>query len=231
MILANLFLSPVLNYLPEIFMGGVIIAASRVYSGNNDHRFLSRPVFFWLVILAAGFRLLYATFLTWGQYYLWKADSLTQTFLNSPLSPEVPPPGGLENLPILFQNPLGYFLFYSYGRFWLNVFLSLVAAAGFYLFLKFLKRYNGRFFLEGEVEIGFIAALSVGWPNFVLFVPAVLISVVLISIYRLVFLGEAYTTLGYPLLLGAILILIGELIAVSSSSHLVDFLKLGIIRV
>ena len=80
---------------------------------------------------------------------------------------------------------------------------SLLVAGAFYLFLLFLAKYQERFFEKGEIALGFLLGLTVGWPNFIVFLPLVFIAVIFVSILRLIFLKEAYTTLGAPLLLAA----------------------------
>lgn len=90
----------------------------------------------------------------------------------------------------------------------MNVLLSIVVAFAFYAFLKALKKHNDRFFHEGETELGLLLALIVGWPNFVVFVPLVFLAVVLVSIFRGIYMKEMYTTLGTPMLLAALITMI-----------------------
>jgi hypothetical protein len=73
------------------------------------------------------------------------------------------------------------------------------------LFLNLLRKYQPRFFEDGEPELGFALALFIGWPKFLVLLPIALLSVVLVSIFRMVVLREAYTTLGWPLVLSAFL--------------------------
>jgi hypothetical protein len=111
---------------------------------------------------------------------------------------------------------LKYFIGYSWMHFWFNFVLSVGVALVFYLFLKFLKKRNERFFEEGETEIGFLCALIAGWPNIVIFLPLVFILVVLESIFSNFFLKESFTTLGFAVILAAIIAFIwgGKIIAV-----------------
>jgi hypothetical protein len=99
-----------------------------------------------------------------------------------------------------------------------------VSALAFYLFLVFLKKYKERFFEEGEVELGFILALTVGWSNFIVFLPLVFLSVILVSIFRKIVFKETYTTLGAPLLLAALLVLL-------FGRYFIDILGLAALRV
>ena len=112
----------------------------------------------------------------------------------------------------IFYNLLdvrhGYFIFYSFWHYWLSAILVIVVAFLFWLILKALQKYQSRFFEDGEVELGVLAALIVGWPGFVVFIPLLFLAVVLVSIFRMVFFKEAYTTLGAPMLFGVLLFLI-----------------------
>ena len=165
------------------------------------------PMVFWWIVIAAAilfywrskkvapliwvaifFRIAHAAAQTVYQYYDWKSGALTRLFL---------PP----------YQPEDYLLFYSWGRFWLNVVAVLVATFIFYSFLKILQKYRERFFVPGETELGGLCVLIAGWPGFVFFLPFVFATVVLVSIFRMLVLKKTYTTLGYPLLLAAILVL------------------------
>lgn len=153
------------------------------------------------IILAVSYRVAYALLNTAGQYYIWSQSKFTQSFLNSPVAENTP--GFMtEWFPWLGETRWGYFLFYSWGRFWLNVFIILIVAYAFWIFLKFLHKYRDRFFDIGEVQLGLLISLIVGWPHFVIFIPAVCVFMVLISIFRGIFFKEAYTTLGWPFILG-----------------------------
>lgn len=172
--------SLIISFAPKIVLGFVL--------AFGFFRYLFRRQFDYkpLIFILAASRILYAVFLTSNQYRIWSQDEMAKFLLDTP----------------------GYLLFYSYGRFWLNVFIAIGLAFVFYLFLKFLKKYQERFFEEGEPELGFLTALIVGWPNFVIFIPLIFISVVLISIFRGIVLKKAYTTLGWPFLLAAFLTLV-----------------------
>jgi len=154
-----------------------------------------------LVWATLGFMILYAGILTCGQYLTWKADSFGAAFLSAPLSGLGVPL--IEMFPNVFNTALGYFVYYVWSRFWLPMLVSVLVAFLFGWFLRGLGRYRERFFASGETEFGLLAALAVGWPGFVLFVPAAFVFVVLVSIIRGIFFREAYTTLGLPLAAGA----------------------------
>ena len=177
----------------------LFIAANKRFSWLRYFSSLSYKFLIWSVI---GFKFFYASIETFGQYYIWSDNKFTKLLLDQ----------------------IGYFIFYSLGRFWLEIVVSLVAALAFYLFLVFLKKYKERFFEEGEVELGFILALTVGWSNFIVFLPLVFLSVILVSIFRKIVFKETYTTLGAPLLLAALLVLL-------FGRYFIDILGLAALRV
>jgi len=222
--LTKFLLSPFLLWLPMIFMGVAFLLGGFLYFkeinfakvfGKEPYRLLK-----WLVGFVAVFRILYAVILTAGQYYIWSKSGASKIFLTLPIDKHVPIPGFLVN--ILSKNKLGYFIFYSFGRFWLDAVISLVVAFGFYVLLKLLEKYKQRFFVRGEAELGLASSLIVGWPNFVIFLPLIFLFVVLLSILNAVFSKTKYTTLGIPFLLAAAVVLI-------FGSHLIATLGLGVL--
>lgn len=141
-----------------------------------------------------GIRFVYFAVLTAAQYYLWANNEFSRLFLDSRV-------GGIWN----------YFAPYIGLRFGLNFLLTLLAAYLWWQFLRFLEKYRSRFFEEDEVLLGLLCALLVGWPNFVIFVPAVFLAVVLIALLRRWAWGARRTTLGLPFLIGAAAALIWAL--------------------
>lgn len=195
---------------PDIFFGIIFLIAVffyiKKYSFDNVGQKYKKLIFLTII-----FRLFYAILLTGIQYYVWTQSEFTKIMIDAPT-------GGI------FNGKYGYFLFYSFGRFWLNTIILIVMAYVFYLFLIFLKKYRERFFDEGEIELGFLAVLIVGWPNFVIFMPFVFMFVVLISIFKMIFLKEHYTTLGLPFILAMLTALI-------FGNKLAIFLNLGFLKV
>lgn len=196
--------SPFINWLPETFFGFLFMVVSWKYITRNTReesalRKSSRK----MIVASLLFYIGYPALLTIRQYYSWFANPLSKLLLNSPLSENVPIPQFIIDSAI-FQSHFGYFIFYSYGRFWMNSIFAVGVAMLFYLFLKFLRKHKERFFEEGEAEMGLLTALIVGWPRFIIFVPIIFLSVILISLFRMIVLKESYTTLGYPFLLAAL---------------------------
>ncbi len=215
------FLIKSLTWLPIVALGAVYVGALLVYI-NGASRILNLKI---LVVAAVVFRILYSALLSVVQYYVWSGQEFTRVLINSPLAKEVPLADFLRNsFSFLFDSELGYFLFYSWGHFWMNALLTIAAAFAFYGFLKVLKKRNDRFFYEGETELGLLMALVVGWPSFVIFVPLVFLAVVLVSIFRGLYLKEAYTTLGVPMLLAALITMI-------FGSNLISALGLTVLKI
>lgn len=195
--IANILIGPFAFWAPYIFGTGIFLTAIWFYVKKYP------PKRYWFIIFAyIGFRIIFALFLSVSQYSVWTGSEFTEIFINSPLDPVTPSTFITNLLPWLFESPLGFWAFYSWGRFWYNIFILLMATFAFWAFLKVLKRHKERFFDIGEVELGFLAALLAGWPGFIIFIPLVFLSVILVSIFRLIFYKEAYTTLGVPFLLG-----------------------------
>jgi hypothetical protein len=202
---------PFATYMPTVFFLGVFLLAGAAYLfRNNPERIpvLGRSVTFPILArITILFRIGFAVFLTCAQYYIWSQDAFTRTFLTAPLSPSLPV-WAVRYIPWIFSSQAGYFIFYSWGRFWFNALLAVGISFLWWLFLGFLRRRNERFFEIGEPELGFLMALIVGWPGIVLFVPLVFAFVVLVSLFRSAVLKKPFTTLGWPFLLAALATLI-----------------------
>lgn len=213
---------------PVIFSWVIFLVASGIYFFQN-HPFLKSRlrtrtasvddpsaqrnsrfgvgVYAWLIGAAVVFRFFISFLETFLQYTVWEKSPLK--LLNQPLSANVPNeliPGFVRK--ILFNGPHGYFLHYAWAHFFLNVFLSVFSAIVFYFLLVFLRKYRERFFGNGEIALGTLMGLLVGWPNIVLFVPAAFILTVLCSIARRMLWGENYTTLGWSFLASGFVILV-----------------------
>lgn len=186
-------------------MGGALIFLMVFFINKKNavEKFKKRIIL--AIVCVAGFRVLYAFGSMVAQYFLWAQSPITRVFLDQGIPTWSPIAKGLAWLPFLFGK-FGYFLFYSYGRFWLNVFIVFACTVAFYLFLKLLAKWKARFFEVGEIELGALAVLILGWPNFILFLAFAFLSVIFVSLFRLVFFKTPYTTLGAPFLLATLLI-------------------------
>ncbi|MHB9019569.1 MAG: hypothetical protein ACYC3G_01675 [Minisyncoccota bacterium] len=199
----------------------LLIAANKRFAWFNFFSDLSYKFLIWLVV---GFKVFYAIVETFSQYYVWSGNAFTKLLLDQNIIDFNIVKGFIGKLAWIFDNRFGYFIFYSWGRFWLGIVVSLIAALLFYLFLVFLKKHKERFFDEGETELGFLLALMVGWSNFIVFLPLVFLSVVLVSVFRRIVFKEMYTTLGAPFLLSALIVLL-------FGKYIVDILGLTMLKV
>lgn len=224
--ITNFLIGPFLVWLPKVVIFILFVGAVLAYLNRHQPKtgWLSLVKGQVLIVAAVAFRLIYAVMLSAAQYYAWSQSKFTQILLESPIDTTVPQAGIVSFFPQLFESKLGYFLFYSWGRFWLNPLIVFLVAYGFWAFLKLLKKRNDRFFDTDEVELGLLISLLVGWPNFIIFIPLVFFSVILVSIFRGIFLKEPYTTLGWPFLVaGALSLIFG--------GYLIDLLNLGVLRI
>ncbi|MFH1193140.1 MAG: hypothetical protein V1656_02370 [Candidatus Jorgensenbacteria bacterium] len=199
------FLGAALGALPAIFFWIVVALAAAHYLAAHLRVpiLLPRVPYRALAKCTAIFYPAYATLLTFGQYFVWSSDWWGKQFLNTSLAPSLPIPL-IQLFPNFFGSRLGYFLFYSWGRFWLHALLAVGVAALFWWFLRMLKRRNERFFEEGETELGFLCALAAGWPGILPFLVLAFLLVLAVSIARRAIFGEAFTTLGLPFLIAAV---------------------------
>lgn len=161
-----------------------------------------------LIRAVVYFRIGYAGLFTVLQYFAWtEGGRVSAALAHTSLSENIPITL-VKIFPFIFEGEFGYFIYYSLSRFWFGAALSLLGAWMFYRFLIALARHEGRFFEEGETELGYLSALIVGWPLSVLFIPLSFIAVVLLSLFRLIFFKEPYTTLGWPFLAAVLVSLI-----------------------
>lgn len=174
-----------------------------------------------LIWAAVIFRVVFAALQTALQYRVWAAGGLGTLLLNNSLNASLPIPV-IQWFPWIFGSKHGYFILYVLLHFWVNVALSIFGAWVLFKFLRALRGYNGRFFEDGETELGFLMALIVGWPAITVFIPFCFVFVVVVSLVRLLVYKEAYTTLGWPFLIAAAATLLigGQALAVSGLSVL-----------
>lgn len=200
-------LQRIFDIAPFLFFWGIFLYSISFFLKRNgtDIVFLKRvKILLWATL---GFRVFYALAASITQYIVWSKNPMTRVFLESGIRRDSPIAPSLEKFPFLFGK-LGYFLFYSYGRFWLNVIIVFACVFVFWWFLKLLRKWKERFFEDGEIELGAFCVALIGWPAFVLFLPIAFISVIFISIFRLLFMKEKLTTLGAPFLVAVLLVLI-----------------------
>ena len=210
--MSEFIIGPFIIWLPKVFLGTAFVLLFFVYAAENflERKGKARPRFFnkiyrLLPIVLTFFYVFYASIETIAQYYVWSHDSFSKLFL---------PP---------YQD-LSFFVFYSFGRFWLNAILAVGAAFVFYLFLKILSRHRDGLFKQGEKELGLIFALLAGWPGIVIFIPLVFVVTVALAVARFAVFKLRTTTLGLPFIISAAIILLW-------GSKLVSLLGLSVLKI
>lgn len=151
------------------------------------------------------FRVLRSGAFTFSQYLTWKRDEFSQFLL---------PP----------HQPLWYFLQYSWIHFWFSVVLTLGSAALFTGFLIIVRKYRPVLFASGEIEIAFLAAVIVGCPKVVIFIPLVFVVMTLMALYNHFRFPEFRTPLMPALVIAGVL-------AFFFGKTLIDFFGIGALAV
>jgi len=198
--LSSFFLDERINLIPQIFWW-LMFGAAEVLLFFLQREQISKTIKTVLKLFAAKallFHILWAAFLSYGQYHVWTRSEMGKALLSFPLPKEASAPVYETLFPFLFTWQKGYYAHYIFGRFWIEALLSAFAAVVFYGLLLFLKKYRERFFREGEVLLGFLCALIVGWPMTVVFIGVSCAFAVIFSVARYVFKRETYTALGMP---------------------------------
>ena len=140
-----------------------------------------------LIIIAFGLNIFYGLFLTFSQYYVWSiASDFTRSLLNSPLSDTIP----FSNLlgwvhSFLLNSNHGYFYFYAWGRFWINILILFILSGGLYSIFRLFKYYRGGFGHSGP-ELLFLLMLISGYPGILVFIPLGFIFAILLVIYSII---------------------------------------------
>ncbi len=154
-----------------------------------EFSFFTRVSWKWLVVVAVVLRIGYGATLTWLQYAQWESSSFTQTFLTQPLSKEAPLPLLLEWVRPSLEQPLGYFIFYVFGRFWINIIIILGLAGFFAALLKLRAYYRPWNFKEGEILAITLSLLVSGWPGVIVLLPLAFIFAIIFSVISSTFYG------------------------------------------
>lgn len=139
----------------------LLIIAVRVFKPSWTKNISYSKLFF----IALGLIIFYGLFVTWGQYYVWlKSGEMTRMLLNLSLPEQVPFPKYLEWARIFFSGSHGYFLFYVFGRIWLNILISFVVSGALYFIFKIWNYYKGSFSENGP-ELLLTLMLISGFPG------------------------------------------------------------------
>jgi hypothetical protein len=166
------------------------------------------------LILLLGIEILFSIFLTASQYYAWSQSELTKIFLSQPLKGGLPFSTLFNNLGNIFGNNSGYFLFYSFGRFWLSLILTISVV----LVIAFVFWLTTR--LRGVVGLGvslywFLCGIVIsGWPLLIIYLPLTLIISIITGLVYKKRNPAGEIDLGVPSLVAlALVLLFGRILA------------------
>lgn len=200
------FISPHLN---TIALGIWIIFFFIVLVRFMRPRWVKNISYKWLMLGAVVLHIFYAVFVTWGQYHVWATGSdFTRILLASPLPLEAPLPVFLEYARSYFAGPLGYFAYYAFGRFFLNLIVLFFITGIFYAILKFGNLRRKSFGSDGP-ELLCVLLLIVGWPGIVVLIPLGFLIAIFFSIMALLFFKKKQVSLLPAFLIATPLVLIG----------------------
>lgn len=138
-----------LLYLAKIYLPLSILIIILFYhfaSSDKRNKFIRYGI-----LLTAAILVLISFYGTIATYDLWKADPFSKFLL---------PPYDTE-----------YFYGYAFSHFWQSFIAAIIASFFWALFLSFVKKYSrGRLLSKNEIYLGFFTSLSVGFPNFVIYI-------------------------------------------------------------
>ncbi len=174
-----------------IWVAFLAFIAFRFFCGawaSSQNKFLSK-VSLWvkdisfkkLIVITFGLNIFYGLFVSWGQYYVWANSSsdFLRALVNLPL-PKETPMQYFEWIRPLFENHLGYFLYYSFGRFWLYILISFLISGALYYLFKLWESHYGNF-TENGPELLLVLMLISGWPSILILIPLGFIFSILLS--------------------------------------------------
>ena len=102
--------------------------------------------YWWLVGVTILLHLSYGALVTWGQYHVWSTSSdITRFLLSAPLPPDAPLPYLLAWSRTYLEQHSGYFMYYIFGRVWLNIIILFVISGSLYVVLKLWSHFRGGF--------------------------------------------------------------------------------------
>lgn len=201
------FIDSLLGWLPmafSLFVYGLVVVFYLFKKSLDGKKTLANTLFI-VTISVVVFRLFYTVIVSLVQYYVWKSGDFGKLLL---------PP----------YQTIGYFLGYSWRRFWLGFMLSLVTSLLFLLFLKLLGKYRANFFEQDEIGLLCLMSFLVGWPNIVIFIPLVFVISAIFSTFMALAFRKQVVRLRVPVFLSSLFLLIW-------GHGLVDILSLTVLRV
>lgn len=197
----------------------VLLVAAYAYKTNlaGTQKILSRLL--WAVI---GLKLAKPIFFTWSQWHVWRA--LRPEFLSLPLAADLKLLGWLKAFSFLKSTSGGYFIFYSFGRFWLAALLALATAAMWWALLKIIASRRPEAIYPGEASLAWVTGAIAGWPGIVLYVPLTLLLTLIGSAYHDFKKIDSRLPIGWPMIIASLIVLV-------AGSLLLDWFGLGVLRV
>jgi hypothetical protein len=137
-----------------------------------------------IVFLFLGIQIFYAIFLTWAQYYVWAGSDFTKIFVNTPFDSSLRT-NVFSFLPFLKDSSLGYFIYYVWGRFWMEFAITWCVAFFFWLLFSFFKKRRDYLFTKEELYIGILGILVFNWPGSIIFILVSLFTAICMSFFKL----------------------------------------------
>jgi hypothetical protein len=191
-------LSQVLDFSPLFVVSAILIWAVFAYWKKWN---------LWVLIgVMIGYDVLLALVKSVLQYQMWEQGLMTRSLLNLPVAKSIP--GWFVHLPIFTSYVHGYYLFYIWNNFWKITIFSLLAAFVIYGLFVWLRCYKQRLCQPREIQLVFLLALLVGWPQVILFLPIIFLVALIFSLSKFLLKKPADCGLAWPLLIGTALMLI-----------------------
>lgn len=197
----------------------VLILAGYWYWKNSEK---TAAFFKRLVLVTLGLKMLAAAFFTWSQWYVWHLSR--PEFLSLPLSSNLKLFGAFKIFDFLKSIKGGYFIFYSFGHFWLELLLALLVAAGWWFLLKLVAKYKEVTVTSDELLLAWITAVIAGWPGIVLYVPIVFMLMALGMLYFRLRKIDKLVAMGWPVIMSSTIVLV-------AGTFLVELLGLAVLKV
>jgi len=201
--ISKFVLGPFLQWLPSFVYLVIWGFAAYWYFEKTEGSKLSRLLWF-----TAGFDLLYAAALTYGNYYLWQQSPFDRILLHQPLNSETPLFGILKIFSFAQHLSGGYFIFYTFTRYWLPLVSLAVLGLAFFLLLSAVRKFRPEILDQNDLLLALIMSIIAGWPTFIIFLPLAFAIMLLYAIFNQLVLKRQRSDLGSALLAAGLLIII-----------------------
>lgn len=178
-----------------------VMAAGYFYARGRDNLKAVINRLFWAVL---ALKLLKPAFFTGAQWYVWHVSR--PEFLALPLAADLKLLGWLDIFSFLKGVSGGYFIFYSFGRFWLGALIALAAATLWWLVLRLLAKRRPEVMRPEELSLAWITAAIAGWPGFILYVPMSLAFAVVGTLYLMARKMDSRLPIGWPMIIASVLV-------------------------